>query len=106
MNTIRFSHFYQKMPRDYQYSKLLQVIPVKLEDMSPEFLLYDTTYIDGGEEKQYPLPTKGEYLLLLLQAGSGHGRLWTTLRSRYGGKRDKLEYYNRLAGKILECVVS
>lgn len=105
MNTICFSHFYQKMPRDFQYSKLLQVLPVKLEDLSPDFLQYDTTYIDGGEEKQYPLPEKGEYLLLLLQAGSGHGRLWTTLRSRFGHGKDKLEYYNSMMGHIFECKV-
>ena len=58
-----------------------------------------------GEEKQYVLPKSGKYLLLILQAGSGHGRLWTTLRSRWGGGRDKLDYYKMNIGEIAECVV-
>ena len=80
---IKFSHFYSKFPRDWQQSKLLDVIPVKLQDLSLDFLLYDTTYIEGGLEKQYPLPAKGDYMILLLHAGSGYGRLWTTIRSRW-----------------------
>lgn len=106
MNTIKFSHFYTKMPRDCQYSKLLQVIPVKLEDLSPEFRHYDTTYIDGGEERQYPLPERGDYMILLLHAGSGYGKLWTTIRSRWGGHcKDKLDYYKSMTGEIFECKV-
>ena len=106
MNTIHFSHFYNKLPRDYQYSKLLQVIPIQLAELSPEFRRYDTTYLDGGEEKQYPLPEKGEYMILLLQGGSGHGKLWTTIRSQKGkGGLDKLGYYRSLVGEIFECKV-
>ena len=112
MNTIRFSHFYNKLPRDYQYSRLLQVIPIQLSELSPEFRRYDTTYLDGGEEKQYPLPSSGNYMLLLLQGGSGHGKLWTTIRSRWsknGGLSrkyaDKYEYYHSLIGEIFECKV-
>ena len=106
MNTIHFSHFYNKLPRDYQYSKLLQVIPIQLAELSPEFRRYDTTYLDGGEEKQYPLPATGNYMLLLLQGGSGHGTLWTTIRSQTGkGGLDKLGYYRSLVGEIFECKV-
>ena len=102
MNTIKFSHFYSKLPRDYQYSRLLQVIPIQLAELSPEFRHYDTTYLDGGEEKQYPLPDCGDRILLLLQAGSGHGHLWTTIRKR---EDEKLEYYRSLVGKVVECRV-
>ena len=106
MNTIKFSHFYSKLPRDYQYSKLLQVLPVKLEELSPEFRQYDTTYLDGGEEKQYPLPAKGNYMILLLQAGSGHGHLWTTIRNQWHGRGlNKLHYYKSMVGEIFECKV-
>jgi hypothetical protein len=106
MNQIRFSHFYNKLPRDYQYSRLLQVIPIRLSDLSAEFRHYDTTYLDGGEERQYPLPAKGEYMLLLLQGGSGHGKLWTTIRSQTGkGGLDKMTYYQSLVGEIFECKV-
>jgi len=106
MNQILFSHFYSKFPRDYQYSKLLQVLPIQLAELSPEFRRYDTTYLDGGEEKQYPLPAKGNYMLLLLQGGSGHGKLWTTIRSQTGkGGLDKMTYYKSLVGEIFECDV-
>lgn len=103
---IKFSHNYLKMPRDYQHSKLLQVFPIDLADLSDDFRRYDTSYLDGGEEKQYPLPEKGAYLVLLLRAGAGHGALWTTIRSRWGGGRDKLEYYRGKMGEVAECRVT
>ncbi len=107
MIKIKFSHFYSKMPRDYQYSKLLQVLPIKLEDLSEDFLRYDTSYLDGGEETQYPLPANGNYMILLLQAGSGHGKLWTTIRSREHAKSkmDPYNYYKPHVGEVVECQV-
>lgn len=102
MTVIKFSHFYSKMPRDYRLSMLLQVLPIRLEDLSPEFRHYDTTYLDGGEEKQYPLPATGDYMILLLQAGSGHGHIWTTIRRR---TPEKEKYYRGLVGKVLNCEV-
>ena len=105
MKTIKFSHLYNKMPRDFQYSKLLDVIPVNLEDLSLDFVLYDTSYNEGGEEKQYALPESGKYLMLLLQAGSGRGQIWTTLRSRWGRGRDKMVYYKEHVGEIFDCEV-
>lgn len=105
MKVIEFAHIYNKMPRDFQMSRLLDVLPIRLEDLSPEFRHYDTTYLDGGEEKQYPLPAKGNYMILLLQAGSGHGHIWTTIRSQWGKSGNKLEYYRGLIGEVLECRV-
>ena len=102
MKTIKFSHLYNKMPRDFAYSKLLDVIPVNLEDLSLDFVLYDTSYNEGGEEKMYALPESGKYLLLLLKSPSG---LWTTLRSRWGGGRDKLGYYKGHVGEMFDCEV-
>ena len=99
---IKFSHLYRKMPRDYRQSKLLAVIPINLEDLGLDFILYDISYLDGGEEKQYPLPASGKYLMLLLKSPSG---LWTTLRSRWGGGRDKLANYGGHVGEVVECVV-
>jgi hypothetical protein len=107
MTTIKFSHWYLKMPRGFEHSTLLEVLPVKLEDLSPAFLYYDTTYLDGGEEKQYPLPTKGDYMILLLQAGSGNGQIFTTIRSQVGAYgRPKLAYYKRHIGEMVDCVVT
>ena len=103
---IKFSHFYEKMPRGYEHSKLLQVLPVDLADLSSEFRHYDTTYLDGGEERQYPLPAKGSYMILFLRAGSGKGQLWTTIRSTWSKSGDKLAYYQGHVGEVFDCVVT
>lgn len=62
---INFSHRYCKMPYGFESSKLLDVLPVRLEDLSLDFILYDTSYLDGGEGKLYALPAKGAYMILL-----------------------------------------
>lgn len=59
MIVIKFAHLYNKMPDDFQYSKLLDVLPVRLKDLSEYMLQYDTPYMDGGEEKHYELPKVG-----------------------------------------------
>ena len=101
---INFSHHYAKMPYGFQESKLLDVLPVWLEDLSPEFLRYDTSYLDGGEEKQYQLPISGKYMILLLQANSGAGPIWTTIRSQW--PPEKLEYYRGKRGEVFECQIT
>lgn len=107
MRKIKFAHVYSKMPRDFRYSKLLDVLPVKLEDISQEFRQYDTSYLDGGEGKNGSLPAKGDFMVLLLQAGSGYGQIWTTIRSQRGSAGlDKLAYYRGLVGEFLECEVT
>ena len=98
---INFSHLYKKMPFGFDSSKLLDVFPVRLEDLSPEFIRYDTSYLDGGEEKQYQLPKSGAYMILLLQASAGAGPLWTTIRSQW--PKNKLEYYKSRIGEVFEC---
>ena len=105
MIKIKFSHIYNKQPRDFQTSKLLDVLPIDLKDISQDFREYDTSYLDGGESKNYPLPAKGAYMILLLLTQSGC--LWTTIRSQRGsGGRDKLAYYRGLIGEWVECVVN
>ena len=101
---INFSHKYNKMPYGFESSKLLDVLPIRLEDLSPEFLRYDTSYLDGGEEKQYLLPKSGNYMILLLQASSGAGPIWTTIRSRWPA--NKLEYYKSHIGEVFECRIT
>ena len=103
MSKIKFAHHYSKLPRDYRHSKLLQVLPVRLEDLSVDFLRYDTAYLDGGEERNYKLPKSGAYMILLLQAGSGCGQLWTTIRSQW--PTSKLDYYRGLVGEVVDCEV-
>ncbi len=101
---INFSHKYNKMPYGFESSKLLDVLPIRLEDLCPEFLRYDTSYLDGGEEKQYQLPISGKYVILLLQASSGAGPLWTTIRSQW--PPEKLEYYRSHVGEVFECNIT
>lgn len=103
-NRINFLHKYNKMPFGYESSKLLDVLPVRLEDLSLDFILYDTSYLDGGEEKQYQLPKSGAYMILLLQANSGAGPIWTTIRSQL--PPEKLEYYRSKRGEVFECQIT
>ena len=110
---INFSHKYNKMPYGFESSKLLDVLPIRLEDLSLDFILYDTSYLDGGEEKLYALPAKGAYMILLLQANSGAGPIWTTIRSQWsknGGlstrHANKLEYYKSHIGEVFECRIT
>ena len=98
---INFSHKYNKMPYGFESSKLLDVLPIRLEDLSLDFILYDTSYLDGGEEKLYALPAKGAYMILLLQANSGAGPLWTTIRSQW--PPEKMDYYKSHIGVVFEC---
>jgi hypothetical protein len=101
---INFSHKYNKMPYGFESSKLLDVLPIRLEDLSLDFILYDTSYLDGGEEKLYALPAKGAYMILLLQANSGAGPIWTTIRSQW--PPEKLEYYRGKRGEVFECQIT
>ncbi len=105
---IKFSHPYDKMPAGYYLSKLLDVLPVKLEDLSQEFLKYDT-FIEGDE--YYKLPKKGDYMILMLrstaikdEAGNiiEPSQLWTTIRRRTPAKE---KYYRSLIGQVAECKI-
>jgi hypothetical protein len=87
-------------------SRLLDVLPVELQDLSVEFLTYDTKYEKDGEFHRYPLPAKGAYMILILQAGSGNGALWTTIRSQWGKSGNKLEYYQGAIGEMFECKIT
>lgn len=109
MKTIKFSYPYDKMPAGYYLSKLLDVIPIKLEDLSQEFLKYDTL-IEGDE--YYKLPAKGDYIILMLRSTAIRddngdlqeaSQLWTTIRRR---TPEKEKYYRGLIGEVLECKIT
>jgi len=103
MITINFSHHYKKMPAGFERSRLLEVIPVRLEAIGEHFREYDTTYIEDGEEKHYFLPATGDYMILLLLSSTGN--LWTTIRSSRTRDRDKLKYYRGHIGEVCNCQV-
>ena len=97
MPIIKFSHQYTKLqniglhgeicyPLEMQ---LLEVFEVQLEELSKEFLTYDT---DNGK---YVLPKKGLYLMLVFRKSTEN--IVTTLRRH---TREKAIYYKKQIGKI------
>lgn len=103
MITIKFSHEYQKFPVGWQTSLLLDVIPIKLESLSEPFRNWNTSYKEDGLINHYPLPSKGDYMMLMLISQSGNGCLWTTIRRQTDSK---LAYYKSHIGEIVTCLLS
>ena len=86
MATIKFSHLYRKLELacgknpNGQVVWLMEVLPVNIEDLSPDFIAFDT---DNGK---YKLPKKGKYLLLLFKGDLGIFptlRRWAPEKERY-----------------------
>lgn len=99
MNIIKFSYPFHKLfhnGQQIEVAKLLQVVRVKLEDLSQELRDYDT---DFGA---YQLPLKGDYLMLIFLQGHTRG-LFTTLRRE---TPSKLAYYMRSVGEVFNVEVS
>ena len=96
MPTIKFSHPYSKMPSRADPSTLLEVVVVDRDDLSPQFIAYDTHIVGGGHYN----PPVGKLLMLLLQAESGE--LWTTIRRCTTSKHD---YYRSLRGKSVRIEI-
>jgi hypothetical protein len=101
MAKIKFSHNYFKLPVIIKPAVLLAVHRVKLEKLPKDFIDYDTAYSlgKGAETGYYPLPEKGDYILLLLWGQRG---LFTTLRR---WTPDKQAYYEKLEGETIEVVI-
>lgn len=102
MHRINFSHPYRKLLQNGQpvtRAKLLSVEPVRLQDLTAEFLDYDT---DGGK---YTLPKSGNYLKLtfLKPCTKGEMHLFTTLRTNRPGK---IDYYLSRIGELFEVIVN
>lgn len=94
MSSIKFSHRYGKLRVGDGYAQevtLLDVLPIRLQDLSKEFLRYDT---DNG---LFKLPEKGMYLMLILMKPDFN--ICTTLRREVGGKYG---YYKSLVGQDLK----
>jgi len=94
--TIKFAAEYRKMPFSAEEiedpnwpTKLLAVLRVAREQLSEEFIEWDTAYRwDSGNFK---LPDDKELLVLLLLT---RGHLWTTIRST-----EKEAFYRSQVGK-------
>lgn len=74
-------------------AKLLSVEQVKIQNLTAEFLEYDT---DGG---LYQLPRTGNYLKLTFLKPGHEMHLFTTLRSDRPGK---IDYYLSRIGELFE----
>ena len=99
---IRFAHNYSKLKDGFsatKRAKLLEVLEVRLENLSPELIKYDTRY---GYGNYYKLPAKGDYLLLIFDKAPFWGEIFTALRRRSGRN---LEYYRGLIGQVFEVEV-
>jgi len=96
MNTIKFSHTYKKLEGVSSGSVvlLLQVIQVRLEDLSKAFLEYDT---DNGT---YKLPSYGDYLMLIFQ--KENEQIFTTLRPN---NARKYIYYQCKQGQLFKVLI-
>jgi len=100
MNKIKFSHEYLKLPKALPFeAHLMQILKVNYNDLSEDFIMYDTEKVGGGK---YELP-KTELILLILMTGDSENEptVFTTLR-RY--TPTKWEYYKTLVGKTLEMI--
>ena len=94
---IKFSQDYIKMPDGYEKSGLLEVFITCLNDLSPEFVEYDTYIVNAGNQ---PLPS-GKLLVLLLQTIETD-EVWTaTIRWTVEAE----QYYRRLRGTVVKCEI-
>ena len=102
MKTIKFGHKYQKFSYGDGnlpgFAKLIEVFSIKLEEISPLLIQYDTETQDG---RNYRLPAKGEYLLLIFQVNPRH--IFTTMRREYPSKK---KYYKNSIGEVFRLEVS
>lgn len=95
MPSIKFSHRYGKLDSlgTIPCARLLEVLNVRLENLSQPFLAYDT---DNGT---YALPKKGDFLLLICDGDNG---IFTTLRRR---TPEKERYYRSFIGQMFDVLL-
>ena len=105
MPKIQFSHIYPKLLDSHndaiESAKLIHMGKIKLKDLHPSFLFYDT---HNGEHK---LPKKGEFLMLIFlkpyESYISEQNLFTTLR-RYTPAKEG--YYSKKIGQEFEVVIN
>lgn len=103
MNTIKFSHIYEKMPEYFEMTSLLAVFTADSKEFHEIFVKYDTLISilsNKGNVEYYQLP-KGKVLVLLFMTGS-EPRLWTTIR-RWTPEKEK--YYRSKIGQDFEIEI-
>lgn len=99
MRRIKFSHEYNKffgIPSNARL-KLLQIFHTTYNELSTDFIKYDTTTTKG---KRYVLP-KGKLMVLLFYYHEG-GTIFTTVRRWTQAKEN---YYQNLVGEGFKLVI-
>lgn len=100
-SNIKFSHAYSKLEahgKTITAAVLLQVISVTLDQLSKEFIDYDT---DNG---RYKLVYDTLYLMLIFRKPDGN--IFTTLRPQFNQFGNKMPYYQGLVGKELSIIIN
>ena len=115
--TIKFSHHYAKMPRQFlENTYLVGVSVCDIERLPEQFLAWDTFYHGTAEENfkasHYPLPRTGRFMVLSLFSWCPEltldaspfpiARTWTTIRSWEQAKED---YYRALVGQRVKIEI-
>ncbi|MDR2790261.1 MAG: hypothetical protein LBB59_04735 [Campylobacteraceae bacterium] len=102
MNTIKFSHYYDKLNLQ-KTAELLTIRELTIpDDMNPFLKMYDTRYIIDEEERFYQFKD-GKYIQLIFL---GNYRVpFCTIRPRYGKYGDKKPYYEGKIGEIFNIVI-
>lgn len=95
MNTIKFSHYYKKMPKSFEGTVIHSVKVQNTKGLTDEFIKYDTETVDG---KYYQLPS-GMVMIIHLNT---NGHMWTTVRS-WNPRKEK--YYKELVGQEVAILV-
>ncbi len=94
---IKFSSIYEKMPDLSPATKLLAVFKVREEELSTDFLVYDTKFL--GQEEFFPLEHSDfKLVLLLLTEEVPKPRIWTTART---WEREKEAWYRSHVGEYV-----
>ena len=79
---------------------LIECMAIELNQLTDEFIEYDTGFYDGTEKDNYPLKD-GKYLILFFV--DNRGTLFTTIRRQ---TQSKNEYYFTSIGCEFELVIN
>ena len=97
---IKFKHPFLKLKNvaDTKPARLILALPITHNGvLSPHFLDYDTAYVKGNFPMNFKLDLSSEKILLIFK--DINDLIFTTLRDRYKGEVDRLDYYRASTGK-------
>lgn len=97
---IKFKHHFLKL-RNIKIlgdARLIQALSLSNDEvLSMHFIDYDTAYMEGDFLTLYSLDLSSEKILLIFK--DINDLIFTTLRDRYKGEVDRLDYYRANTGK-------